>query len=187
MTRPGMTPGARVAAAIGVLDAWLAGEPAERALTRWGRAARYAGSGDRAAVRDHVYDALRRLRSSAASGGAMTGRGVMAGLLGEAVPALFGAGGHAPEALSAEEAERLAAPPPALSRGEMLDAPDWLLPLVDAAHGPRADTILEALRHRAPVHLRVNLARIDREDCLAALAAEGIEARAHPSRLAPSR
>jgi 16S rRNA (cytosine967-C5)-methyltransferase len=30
--------------------------PAEQALTRWARGARYAGSKDRAAVRDHVYD-----------------------------------------------------------------------------------------------------------------------------------
>ena len=49
-----MTPGARIAAAIGVLDAVLAGEAAEKALTGWARGARYAGSKDRAAVRDHV-------------------------------------------------------------------------------------------------------------------------------------
>ena len=52
-----MTPGARAAAAIAALDRILAGEPAEKVLTGWGRAARYAGSGDRAAVRDIVYDA----------------------------------------------------------------------------------------------------------------------------------
>jgi 16S rRNA (cytosine967-C5)-methyltransferase len=51
-----MTPGARAAAAIEVLDQWLGGTPAERALTRWARGARYAGSKDRAAVRDLVYD-----------------------------------------------------------------------------------------------------------------------------------
>jgi 16S rRNA (cytosine967-C5)-methyltransferase len=69
-----MTPGARAAAAIEVLDRVLTGDPAERALTNWGRANRYAGSGDRAAVRDLVFDALRRKRSSAARGGGMTGR-----------------------------------------------------------------------------------------------------------------
>ena len=37
-----MTPGARVSAAISVLDAILAGVPAERALTNWARGARYA-------------------------------------------------------------------------------------------------------------------------------------------------
>jgi len=64
-----MTPGARVAAAIGVLDAWLSGESIDRALTGWARGARYAGSKDRAAVRDHVYDVLRRAGSCAAAGG----------------------------------------------------------------------------------------------------------------------
>jgi len=47
-----MTPAARVQAAIEVLDIYLGGMPAEQALTRWARGARYAGSGDRAAVRD---------------------------------------------------------------------------------------------------------------------------------------
>jgi 16S rRNA (cytosine967-C5)-methyltransferase len=50
-----------------------AGMPAEQALTRWARGARYAGSKDRAAVRDHVYDALRRLRSAEALGGGAEG------------------------------------------------------------------------------------------------------------------
>ena len=68
-------------AAIEVLDRVLAGEPAEKALTNWGRASRYAGSGDRAAVRDLVFEALRRRRSAAALGGGLTGRGLMLGLM----------------------------------------------------------------------------------------------------------
>jgi 16S rRNA (cytosine967-C5)-methyltransferase len=55
-----VTPAARIAAAAEVLDRVLAGDPAERALTGWGRGNRYAGSRDRAAVRDLVFDALRR-------------------------------------------------------------------------------------------------------------------------------
>ena len=58
-----MTPGARVAAAIDVIDAILAGASAEQALSRWARGSRYAGSKDRAAVRDHVFDVLRARRS----------------------------------------------------------------------------------------------------------------------------
>ncbi|MFT6932658.1 MAG: 16S rRNA (cytosine967-C5)-methyltransferase, partial [Paracoccaceae bacterium] len=54
-----MTPAARYAAAIDVLDRWLDEDPIERALTGWARGARYAGSQDRAAIRDHVYDVLR--------------------------------------------------------------------------------------------------------------------------------
>jgi 16S rRNA (cytosine967-C5)-methyltransferase len=50
-----MTPPARVSAAIEVLDLILSGTAPEVALTNWGRANRYAGSGDRGAIRDHVY------------------------------------------------------------------------------------------------------------------------------------
>jgi len=64
-----MTPAARVSAAISVLDTALAGAPVEKVLTNWGRRNRYAGSGDRAAVRDLVFDILRQKRSSARAGG----------------------------------------------------------------------------------------------------------------------
>ncbi|MGB3409224.1 MAG: RsmB/NOP family class I SAM-dependent RNA methyltransferase, partial [Jannaschia sp.] len=104
-----MTPGARVQAAIEVIDRVLAGSAAERELTTWARGSRYAGSKDRAAVRDHVFDALRRLRSAAWAGGAgdvalpqMSGRAVMAGCLtGQGIdPAtLFTGEGHAPAPL----------------------------------------------------------------------------------------
>ena len=74
-----MTPPARIAAAIEIVDRFLAGEAVEKALTSWARGSRFAGSKDRAAVRDLVFDAVRCLRSFAARGGAMTGRGVMLG------------------------------------------------------------------------------------------------------------
>ena len=67
-----MTPAARLAAAAEILDQILIGEPAEKALTGWGRRSRFAGSGDRAAIRDLVFDALRCKRSFAARGGAMS-------------------------------------------------------------------------------------------------------------------
>lgn len=181
-----MTPGARVAAATAVLDAWSGGEAAERALIRWARGARYAGSGDRAAVRDHVYSALRRLRSSAALGGGTSGRAIMLGLLagrGEDPSPLFDGRGHAPAPLTPDEAARLADPPP-LARAERLDVPDWLLPTLDDDLGARCEPVLEALRDRAPLHLRANLARGTRAEVAAALAGEGVEARPHA--LSPS-
>ena len=102
-----MTPGARVAAAIEILDEVLAGRPAEQVLTNWARANRYAGSGDRAAVRDHVFDAIRCRRSFAELGGAETGRGLMIGALREAgarLGAAFSGQGYAPAQLSEREA-----------------------------------------------------------------------------------
>ena len=101
-----MTPAARVAAAIEVLDAYLAGSPAEKALTNWARRSRFAGSGDRAAIRDHVFGALRNRLSFAALGGAETGRGLMIGQLrteGHDPATLFTGEGHAPIALTTEE------------------------------------------------------------------------------------
>ena len=74
-----MTPAARLSAAIEVLDRILTGAAPEMVLTNWGRANRFAGSGDRAAIRDLVYDCLRCKRSFAALGGAMTGRGLVLG------------------------------------------------------------------------------------------------------------
>src|SRR5262249_51986624 len=54
----GMTPGARLAAAIDVLaDIEARRRPAADALKDWGLAHRFAGSGDRAAIAGLVYDA----------------------------------------------------------------------------------------------------------------------------------
>ena len=54
-----MKPGGRIAAAIEVLEAVLGRyQPVAIALTDWGKAHRFAGSGDRNAIGGLVYDAL---------------------------------------------------------------------------------------------------------------------------------
>ena len=58
-----MTPAAHIAATIEILDLILEGEQVEASLTRWGRSNRFAGSGDRYAIRDLVFDALRQKSS----------------------------------------------------------------------------------------------------------------------------
>lgn len=177
-----MTPAARDAAAIAVLDRWVAGEPAEAALTRWARGARFAGSSDRAAVRDIVFTALRRARSARALGGGEGGRAMLLGLARAAgrAPVGWTGAGHAPPPPDPAEAERLASPLPQLDRGAALDCPDWLLPLFDAALGERADRVLAALRDRAPVFLRSHAARTSRAAAIARLAADGIVAEPDP-------
>ena len=108
-----MTPAARLQAAIEILDRVLDGEPAEKALTTWARRSRFAGSKDRAAVRDHVFTALRCRRSHAALGGSETGRGLILGALregGDDPDSFFTGEGHAPAPLS--DAERTAGRPP---------------------------------------------------------------------------
>jgi 16S rRNA (cytosine967-C5)-methyltransferase len=173
-----MTPSARLAAAIAVLDRWLAGTPAEQALTNWGRASRYAGSGDRLAVRDLVFEAVRCRRSYAHRGGAETGLGLVLGALrerGEDAAAHFTGQGHAPPPLT--EAEKTD-PGPATGLAA-LDCPDWLGPVLQSSLGPDFAAVMQALRRRAPVFLRVNLARTDRAGAIARLAAEGIACAPH--------
>ncbi|SIQ25239.1 16S rRNA (cytosine967-C5)-methyltransferase [Paracoccus thiocyanatus] len=173
-----MTPAARADAAIAILDRILAGQAAEAALIRWARASRFAGSGDRAAVRDLVFDALRRLRSRAALGGALSGRGLLLGMCREegVDPAtLFSGERHAPPPLSDAEAAAGRAPAP----DEALDLPDWLLPHWHKALGADAVPVALAMRERAPVWLRVNQRRADPARAAAMLAEDGIAADPH--------
>src|SRR5580704_4470655 len=61
-----MTPGARVAAAIEVVEEIEARKrPAADALKDWGLSHRFAGSKDRAAIASLVFDAQRKRASSA--------------------------------------------------------------------------------------------------------------------------
>ncbi|MEZ5913722.1 MAG: RsmB/NOP family class I SAM-dependent RNA methyltransferase [Paracoccaceae bacterium] len=169
-----MTPGARIAAAIAVLDRIGPDWPAERVLGDWARSNRYAGSADRAAIRDHVYDALRCRRSFAALGGGEDGRALMIGALrarGEPPDAVFTGQGYAPAPLSADERAATRQPE---AGAETLDCPDWLYPPLRAALGDTCDAVLERMRHRAPVFLRVNRRRASVSEAAAALAAEGI-------------
>ncbi len=169
-----MTPAARISAAIQVLDRVIAGQNAEVALTNWGRASRYAGSGDRHAVRDLVFDALRCKRSYAALGAGETGRGLMLGAMrfkGQDVGAVFTGEGHAPACVTT--AETATQPVGA----EALDVQDWIYPLFCNALGVDVDKILGAMRSRAPVFLRVNIAKTSLAQAQTALSSEGIMTR----------
>ncbi|MDT8326545.1 MAG: RsmB/NOP family class I SAM-dependent RNA methyltransferase [Roseovarius sp.] len=173
-----MTPAARISAAIEILDDMLDGAHAEKALSGWARRSRFAGSKDRAALRDHVFGALRCRRSFAALGGAGTGRGLMIGALrAQGVdPAEFFTGeGHAPEPLTAAELAAGSAP----TGAARLDIPDWVWPLFEASLGEAAEQAALALQSRAPVMLRVNLRQGTRAQAIARLADEGITAHPH--------
>lgn len=168
-----MTPAARAAAAILILDEIRGGAPAEAQLTRWARASRFAGSGDRAAVRDLVYETLRRRRSRAALGGGDSGRALILGALREAGadPAtIFDGSVHGPAPLSTQE--RDAGRPPTAT--EALDLPDWILQRFQQDLGDDFARIAAAMRERAPVWLRVNLARATALQAQSALAQDGI-------------
>lgn len=168
-----MTPGARVAAAIDILDQIRGGMPAEKALTTWGRSSRYAGSKDRAAIRDHVFDVLRRRRSL----GDGSGRALMIALArqdGLDLDALFSGEGHAPAPVVAGEAE--SGP---LSDAAACDVPEWLWPAWTASLGENATAIARVQQTRAPVFLRVNTRRGGREAAIALLKDDDIVAAPH--------
>lgn len=174
-----MTPAARLQSAIDILDTILAGKPAEQALTNWARGNRFAGSKDRAAIRDHVFDCLRCLRSYAHLGGRQDGRGLVLGLLratGTDPATLFAGAGYGPPALT--DADLPTTTP--MPRATALDCPDWLLPLMDRSLGAEAEPALRALRERAPVFLRVNIARTDIPQAAALLAEDGVETQLVP-------
>jgi 16S rRNA (cytosine967-C5)-methyltransferase len=174
-----MTPAARVSAAIEVLaDIESRRRPAADALKDWGLAHRFAGSGDRAAIAGLVYDALRRKASAAWVMGAATPRAVVLGMLKreraldvEAIAALADGSRFAPAVLTAEERERLAhatldeAPPHVIG-----DYPEWLDPHLAATFGDERAEEGAALAARAPLDLRVNTLKADRDKAAAALA-----------------
>lgn len=176
-----MIPAARIQAAIELLDEIAAGKPVEQALTGWARRSRFAGSGDRAAVRDHVFEALRRKRSFAALGGAETGRGLMLGALRQAgtdPESVFTGARHCPDPLS--DVERVGGRAPA-SAAERFDMPDWLWPAFSASLGAQAEASAIASQHRAPVWLRANLARTTRDGAVRILSEDNIKSDLHPS------
>jgi 16S rRNA (cytosine967-C5)-methyltransferase len=174
-----MTPAARLAAAIDILDRVLAGVAAEKALTNWARSNRFAGSGDRHAIRDTVFDALRCRRSFAHLGGGESGRALVLGAVrasGVDPETLFTGEGYAPAPLTAAEQQTPPPPEPLVA----LDCPEWLAPALRSSLGADFDAVLETLRHRAPVFLRVNLRKTDPAGAIAALAQDEITAVAHP-------
>lgn len=178
-----MTPAARVQAAIELLDQISTGQPAEKALTTWGRTSRYAGSKDRAAVRDLVFDALRCWRSAAVMGGGDSGRARMLGVVrlrGDDPEAVFTGLGHAPAELSDVECNAGRLP----EGNDALDLPDWLATRFRRSLGEAAEATAEALRSRADVFLRVNLMQSSASQAIARLAEDGILAVPHP--LSPS-
>lgn len=148
-----MTPAARLQAAIEVLDEVIAsaredGPPADAIVTRYFKTRRYAGSKDRRAVRELVFRAIRRSAERPESGrvailGLTKDEPVLSELFGEL---------RGPKALEENEA--------AADAGFV---PEWLAPelssLVVRDEWPQ-------LLERAPLDLRVNIAKISRDDLL---------------------
>ncbi len=176
-----MTPAARLAAAIEVFGSIESERrPAADALKAWGLTHRFAGSGDRAAIAGLVYDALRRRASSAYLMGDETPRAIVLGMLkGErgldsaAIAQLADGSRYAPPALSEDERARLEAGDMSAAPTHIAgDYPQWLDPHFERAFGSARAEEGAALASRAPLDLRVNTLKAQRDkaaDMLAGL------------------
>jgi 16S rRNA (cytosine967-C5)-methyltransferase len=168
-----VTPAARLSAAIeAVADIDTRRRPAADALKDWGLSHRFAGSSDRAAIAGLVYDGLRRKSSSAWLMGASDPRAVLIGMLRrerrltvDDIAALCSGARFAPAELTEAERTALAgdtlAGAPAHVRG---DYPDWLDPDFSKVFGEDRAAEGEALASRAPLDLRVNTLKAEREE-----------------------
>src|ERR1700716_2758809 len=179
-----MTPAARLSAAIELIETIDAQRvPAAKALKEWGTEHRYAGSGDRAAISGLIYDVLRRRASSAWVMDNDTARARVLGMLkvergldGDAIAALCDGGRFAPQPLSDAEHAALTSRSlegaPAHIAG---DYPEWLDGYLAAVFGD--DRVAEAtsMASRAPLDLRVNTLKSNREKMLPRLSHLGAE------------
>ena len=146
-----MTPSARVQSAIEILDLIIAAARGQRAsadriVAEWFKARRFAGSGDRRAIRELVYAAIRACGEVPASGRAA----MLALAAGDAALAgLFDGSVHGPAPIGPGEAAALGGV-----------APAWLEAAL-AASGIAGEGA-RALLGRAALDVRVNSLKADR-------------------------
>lgn len=188
-----MRPSARLAAVVEILNAMdeKAG-PAEHAVRSYFRTRRYAGSKDRRWVKEALFSLFRnrgmldwaleqsgltadnRLRSFA-------DQLLNSGNNLQAVTEEFLGGPHSLEGLSKEEEtafekfltlDRENAPEIARS-----NFPKWMFDHLQQSYGDETGTILAEFKGRAPLTLRVNSLRADREEVLRLLEQDGIDAK----------
>ena len=178
-----MTPAARLQAAIEILDgvagaARDAGAAADTLIARYFQTRRYAGSKDRRAVRELVYDAIRAIGERPKSG-----RAAMIGYARAKAPTLlelFGTDGHAPPAIVESDFASQAGL-----------APGWLMKRLRAQFDKATEAEVAALLGRAPLDLRINTLRGDTADIEGAVPApfaphglrltESVAVDAHPA------
>lgn len=182
--------GGRIAAAAEVLDDMsVRRRPVADALKDWGLSHRFAGSGDRSAIGNLVYDVLRRRRSLAARmGSESAGDLVYAAVVdsGWSIDALTSAvdgDRFAPNLPSRDTLDRFVADtgPGDVADAVWADVPDWLVEPLEASLGSDWIEEARALADRPPLDLRANLLRSTRDAVVADLAPLG----AGPGPLSP--
>ncbi len=198
-----MTPGARLAAAIEILEAIEDANTAADAIIRaYFRPRRYAGSKDRRAVGGRVFDVIRhRARLDwwiAGAAGDMQPSArlrVLASVLildketPEGVKSLFDGSAHSPSSLDAAEEElleNLSGKPllhEAMPPGVVYEVPEWLDETLQGQWGENYEAEMTALNLPAPVDIRVNTGRVSRDQARKSLSIDHIKT--EPAALSP--
>lgn len=198
-----MTPGARVAATIELLDEIVSRSerPADLVANAFFRARRFIGSGDRRAVSDRVWGILRRYgqlawwldrtRHPDRGARAIVGADLILseGLGVRDVEAMFDGGTYRPVPLDEGEVRALrqmgghSLPHPEQPDWVRLNVQEWVAPHLREAYGEAWGREIAALENPPPVDLRVNQLKGTVEEARAALHREGIET--EPMRYAP--
>ena len=179
MSAARLTPALLAHAVAAATEALRFAGPADETLSRYFRGHKSLGQNERAFVAETLFAVLRRKRSLEAAAGSEQPRLLVAAAL---VRALGFSGRALAGLLDEELIARLRAVasetfPPAV-RAEL---PDWLWQRLAAERGEEeAMRLAQALANPAPLDLRVNLARASREEVLARLQADAIEASATP-------
>jgi len=167
--------GGRVQAAIEVLDdIETRKRPAANALKDWGLAHRFAGSGDRAAIGNLVYDTLRAKKSLSYLAGSEKSSDLVFSLLingwqmsVEEIRETFDGDKFAPEFLNDAQivamAERDLKEAPMDVQG---DIPEWCIPSFEANFDQDWVSEAQAFAKRPSLDMRVNTLKSSREKVL---------------------
>ncbi len=148
-----MTPSARVQASIEILDGIIEaarnqGPPADRLIAQWFKDHRFAGSKDKRAIRELVYDTIRSCGPVPSSG-----RAALLGLAEEReeLKTLFDGEGYGPKPITEDES---------VAAGGI--APEWLENRLIASGINEAEAT--SLLTRASLDIRVNTLKASRDD-----------------------
>ena len=188
-----MTPAGQLAAAIDLLGLIEAdSRPADAVANHFFRTRRFIGGGDRRAISTLVWGVLRARRHlgwwldycrAPHTPRLLLGlQALFSGQTPNKIAMAFVSGRYGPPPLEPEEfavLEKLSTRTlehPDMPEAVKFEVPDWILPRLRAQFGPTLAAEIKAMNEPAPLDLRVNLLKTNREGALKALALEGLYA-----------